>query len=192
MITEIEFIKDWRCFKKGITFSFRAGVNLLVGDQGTGKSSIFQVISDAAKPKSRLKVAKLKATRGPVQSFDFENDNPRKKEFAGASNEAFQDRLYSRFVSHGQVNLKIIECLQELMDKESTVIVMDEPDMALSIRSINFLVEIIKKLASKGHQIIVSAHNKQLIDSFEDVLSLEHGKWMNSGDFVADQLKIKG
>lgn len=193
MISALKFIKDWRCFKKGNEFSFFAGVNLLVGDQGTGKSSIFQVISDAAKPKSRLKVAKLEATRCTVQSFDFENDNPRKKSWAAAgNNEQFHDRLMANYVSHGQVNLKVIKCLHEIEDKDPTVVVMDEPDMALSIRSIRVLTEMLKKLASKGHQIICTAHNIQLIESFGNVLSLEHGEWMDSSDFVHAQLYDEG
>lgn len=185
MITNIKFIKDWRCFKKGTEFSFLEGVNLLVGDQGTGKSSMFTVIVDAAKPKSSFDVVKLKATRSALQSFDFEKDNPRKKGISNAkSNTEFRNNLFSKFVSHGQTNLKIIKCLYELMDKEPTVILMDEPDMALSIRSIHLLVKILKELASKGHQIIATAHNQTLIESFGDVLSLEHGKWITSSDFI--------
>lgn len=37
MLKTIIFKKDHRCFKEGETFNFRPGVNLLVGDQDTGK-----------------------------------------------------------------------------------------------------------------------------------------------------------
>jgi len=161
-----------------------------VGDQGTGKSSLFALIVNAARCKSKpsLDVAKLKATRGPVQSFDFEKDNPRHKGLDGSeSNAQYRNALVSKFVSHGETNLQIIKCLRELMDEKPTVVVMDEPDMALSIRSISLLVKILRELASKGHQIIASAHNKQLIDAFDDVLSLEHGKWMSANDFIRTQ-----
>jgi ABC-type uncharacterized transport system ATPase subunit len=187
MINSLKFKKDWRCFTKGKEFPFREGVNLLVGDQGTGKSSIFTLLVNKAKSNGSFDdIFSIKATKCVVQSFDFEKDNPRKKGISNTkSNAEFRNNLLSKFVSHGQTNLKIIKCLQELYDKkEPHVLLMDEPDMALSIRSINLLVSIFRELASKGHQIIATAHNQVLIEAFDNVLSLEHGEWMSSADFV--------
>jgi recombinational DNA repair ATPase RecF len=43
MLTKIEFQRDYRCFKAGDCFDLKPGLNLLVGDQGSGKSSLLGV-----------------------------------------------------------------------------------------------------------------------------------------------------
>ena len=47
---------------------------------------------------------------------------------------------------------------------------MDEPDMALSIRSVNKLVKLFKLLIRKQNHIICSVHNPILINGFNEVL----------------------
>ena len=44
MIKSITFKKDFRCFVKGDKFDFRSGINVLVGDQGSGKSTLIELI----------------------------------------------------------------------------------------------------------------------------------------------------
>ena len=61
---------------------------------------------------------------------------------------------------------------------------MDEPDMALSIRSVNKLVKLFKLLIRKQNHIICSVHNPILINGFNEVLSLEHKKWMLGSEFI--------
>ena len=51
MLNTLKFKENWRCFKAGDTFDFRPGVNLLVGDQGCGKSSLLQAIAASVKSK---------------------------------------------------------------------------------------------------------------------------------------------
>lgn len=49
MLRSVTILKDVRgCLKKGETFTFRPGLNLLVGDQGTGKTSLLSLIRSAA------------------------------------------------------------------------------------------------------------------------------------------------
>jgi len=62
---------------------------------------------------------------------------------------------------------------------------MDEPDIALSIRSCHKLVDMMKKFEKQGHQIIAAVQNPIVIESFPEVFSLEHKmKWMKSEDFI--------
>jgi predicted ATP-dependent endonuclease of OLD family len=52
MLKSITFKQNFRCFKKGQSFQFEA-LTLLVGDQGSGKSSILQLLAanDTKSPK---------------------------------------------------------------------------------------------------------------------------------------------
>lgn len=61
---------------------------------------------------------------------------------------------------------------------------MDEPDMALSIRSIAKLVGKLRQAVQNNCQVIAAVHNPLLINSFDEVFSVEHRRWMKSSQFV--------
>jgi predicted ATPase len=63
---------------------------------------------------------------------------------------------------------------------DNALVIIDEPDMSLSIRSIHKL----HKILAKTKQIICSVHNPLLVSYVEEVLSLEHSKWMSSQEFI--------
>ena len=189
MLESISFTQDWRCFKTGEEFIFRPDVNLLVGDQGCGKSSLLTAIRRDGIPnmsisdpdKLKDSVAKVIATECQSYTFDFERDNVRTKAHMG-NTPVFQ--ILSKWKSHGETNLAILENLTGVKD---SVIFMDEPDMALSIRSIHFLVGLFEKFASNGNQVIASVHNPIVIEAFPRVLSLEHRAWISCHKFILSQ-----
>jgi predicted ATPase len=171
---------DWRGFKEGDFFEFNPGVNLLVGDQGTGKSSILTLFRWATNMETELRrIADLKC-EGLVELriFDFERDSPRTR-----SHIKFAADVYMRYKSHGECVLALFDVLEEQSDTKKCFI-LDEPDMALSIRSVH---KIIAKLQTTKHQIIAAVHNPLMIRAFPKVLSVEHKCWMLPDDFIATQ-----
>ncbi len=194
MLKMVLILKPWRCFKGEEVIAFHPGVNLLVGDQGSGKSSLFQAIQlrGMKKPKSwNLPqsdtvpvVIDYQGEAIPVFAFDFEQDNYRTKSFFDGDI-AFQVGAWRK--SHGETVLAILGAL-ELADKPMMVL-LDEPDMALSIQSCRRLARIFNHVADMGGQVISTAHNPILILSYEDVYSVEHGKWMSSREYVDGQMK---
>lgn len=172
MLESLTFTRDWRCFKCDTTFTFKSGVNLLVGDQGCGKSSLLLEISQ--QKYSKVEVAKKMVT----YRFDFERDNLRVKT---ACSDNVAAEVASRFMSHGEANKVIFDNLSGVKD---SIIFQDEPDMALSIRSAYTLARWFEELAKRGNQIIVAVHNPIVISYFQEVLSLEHQQWMSSQDFI--------
>ena len=80
MLESISFTQDWRCFKTGEEFIFRPDVNLLVGDQGCGKSSLLTAIrrggiqdmSVSDPDKLKDSVVEVIATECQSYTFDFE------------------------------------------------------------------------------------------------------------------------
>ena len=190
MITALEFTSDWRCFAAGERFHFYPGVNLLVGDQGCGKSSLLGEIRNCG---SKLKIsdraygkdkhAQLTFEGGGTRSlaFDFERDNFRTKRYF---DNAIGLHVGSMFVSHGESNMIMLDSLPEI---ENSVIFLDEPDMALSIRSAQHLTQLFEKTAERNNQIIAAVHSLVVIQHFEQVLSLEHRRWLPSKDFIAWQ-----
>lgn len=180
MITKVRFNQKFRCFADGEEFCLRAGVNLLVGDQGCGKSTLIGQMRNAAAKvldsNSKVQVC----TDGPTTlfSFDFEKDNPRLKE----NRENPVLGVATRWRSHGEF---VNALLRQMPQQRGSTVIMDEPDMALSIRSVRKLVAFLREQADKGVQMIVSAHNPILIAAFPEVLSLEHRRWMPAEEFIA-------
>jgi predicted ATPase len=179
MIKSVTFNCDWRCFKAGDFFEFKSGVNLLVGDQGTGKSSLIYLFSQAMRlngVKETQRIASIESNFGKICLFDFEHDNPRIKGHIDSTYD-----IACKFKSHGQTILRILKEIDSPTENETTFI-LDEPDMALSIRSIN---KLIASFQNTKHQIIATAHNPFLIQAFPEVLSLEHKCWMGAQTFIA-------
>jgi predicted ATPase len=185
MIHLIEFTADWRCFKAGDRFEFRPGVNLMVGDQGCGKSSLFQAMRAAGTEdkigggKDLREKVTLKCSQCRMYSYDFEKDNVRTKSYFG-KNIMFQ--AGSMFASHGECNLALLNALETAAD---CLVLMDEPDTALSIRSCNVLAQRFRAVADRNSQVIAAVHSLAVIQQFNEVLSIEHGRWMPSAEFVA-------
>lgn len=194
MITSLKFTSDWRCFTTGERFHFYPGVNLLVGDQGCGKSSLIGEVRNCGSKLKRAdrayrkeRAATLTFEGGETQSlaFDFEHDNFRTKNYFDG-NTGFH--VAAMFASHGEGNKLLLETLDKV---ENSVLFLDEPDMALSIRSAHALAQLFERMAGRGNQILAAVHNQVVIQYFEQVLSLEHRRWLPSKDFIAWQYEPK-
>jgi predicted ATPase len=186
MIHSLKFTDDWRCFKTGDCFDFRPGVNLLVGDQGCGKSSLLKAIQNAGVKEDRdedlFQKTEIKVDACRFFKFDFEHDNPRILSHIGPC-PLFQ--ISALFTSHGECNTLLID---NLKDASNSLVMMDEPDMALSIRSCKRLVKRFRMLADNDSQILAAVHNMAVILRFDEVYSLEHHKWMKSAEFITSHL----
>jgi predicted ATPase len=194
MINMVLILKPWRCFTGEECIKFKPGVNLIVGDQGSGKSSLFQAIQlRGMKKHASWKLppidevpAIIDFRGGPIQSFifDFEHDSYRTKPFFDGDTMFHVNAMHR---SHGEMVVAMFKTLEEI-DKPIFVLV-DEPDMALSIRSCLRLVRIFKHVAELGGQVIATAHNPVVIGGFEEVYSIEHGEWMPSQKYIDTQME---
>lgn len=131
-----------------IKCSLEKGVNLIIGKNGSGKSTIIEKITSREQlPNPFITVSK------PTKFylFDFEKDNPRVKSYITKTSE-----IYSRFVSHGEANNKIIKCLEKVDD---SIIIMDEPEQALDI----YNIELLKEIVINKYQTIIITHHPFLI-----------------------------
>lgn len=180
-LTTITLLKDYRCFKKGDVFELKK-FNLLVGDQGCGKSTLLQLLVDWNKGgRDMIQVEHTDELKKYV-FFDFERDNPR----TASSPKAVRNpktnlaaELSLLWKSHGEAVLRVIRSVP--LEKPSLVL-MDEPDMALSPKSIIHLQEILMKMKNT-HQIILAAHNPILIALAENVFNLEMRVWQTPGEY---------
>lgn len=187
MIHSIEFFEDWRCFKVGDLFEFRPGVNLLVGDQGCGKSSLLGALQGAGLKNHKHNDLKTVMRRDPCRIYmmDFERENPRTRPDFGDN---IQFQVKAMFSSHGEANRLLINAIQTA---SNCLVMMDEPDTALSIRSCKLLAKRFKEVVGRSSQVIAAVHNMALIQSFKEVYSLEHRRWMPSTEFIQSHLSCE-
>lgn len=164
MLRSVQFQRDYRMFKKGQRFDFLSDTpNLLVGDQGTGKTSLLEVIGDPERF---------------AETVTYDSDSRDVLMLDAAALVGEQEGQ-----SQGQFLLKQLEALATT---ESVLWLLDGPDTWLSIRSAYRVVELMQMAVLKGSQVIAAVHSPVMIRSVRQVLSLEHGKWVYPTDFVND------
>jgi len=186
MITKIKFTEHWTCFFKNQSFEFKP-VTLLVGDQGCGKSTMLGVLKYVAQAKDKTNLGGLKVWQDnnelmTFKMFDMESNNPRTNPKDTYSQEGLKDFFGVSMSSHGEALFPIIK---HITKSEKCLVLIDEPETSLSLRSQYKFVEMVKKAVSNGCQIILSTHCLVFMEAFSDsILSLEHNKYVTSEQFI--------
>jgi len=183
VVKSVEFLKDWRCFKKGDKIELKPGINLLTGDQGCGKSSLLLMLKNDGFLLND-KIAVVDAPSGTISFYlDFEKGSIRTMDINAADHMGISTGsvLANMFCSHGE---SVNTTLRSMPKKSGAVMLNDEPDMALSIRSIRKLHQLFTKHVEEyQQQIIVSCHNPYLMELVGEVCSLEHRRTMPYFEF---------
>ena len=195
MIKSISFKKDFRCFKAGDIFTFKPGTNVLVGDQGSGKSTLIELLRIALEPKTnfngsdstwRAKTIDVNVDPSDLISIDYDDNTAImgidfERESARDMSQLLYDnmdlQMYGMKVSHGQSNTAVLnKFLGKFVKRKDEIktVLMDEPDSALSPRSCYNLLVIIFQLTKKfGAQTIVSVHNPIIINGIHPLIKDE-------------------
>lgn len=215
MFRRVVFKEDFRSFSKGDEFELDDRmIVLLVGDQGSGKSTFIELMrslcaSDQQRERHWRSIGIDVAEARRVilfdcdpgllfLSYDFERDSGR------STTEMQVDlarQLFDMKSSHGEASLHFLRSIQATLRAkvEQTgrlpfnAIILDEPDANMSPRSCYELVRIFRDLATAGVQVIASVHNPILITGaipgdptvgWGGVLSIEHKRWMSPEEFL--------
>lgn len=194
MIEMLFFIKNLRGFKPGTSILFKKGVNLLVGDQGCGKSTILMALVEHGGVKKgfwkrdrKVKEATMLLMKDPKRVFahDFENDSGRTAPaFDVMGMLPLEMSVSHMHMSHGQATRDIMNVAENAKD---AYIILDEPDSGISNRTSMKLVKQLTKMAENGCQVIASVHHPWVIEAFPEVYSIEHRAWMGSTEFLKTQ-----
>ena len=142
---------------------------MLQGENGSGKSTLLHSIHYALRGEKvegyvyRLEAGDVKIGRSFL--FDAEQHNPR------TQLELFKDQPemveFLKMASHGQVMLSMF---RETFPKmgEGTILLLDEPEMALSVSNQQRILKMLKELVDqKGFRIICATHSPVLIEARE-------------------------
>jgi predicted ATPase len=176
-LRSITFRKAHRCFVSGESIGFTHGVNLLVGDNGCGKSTIIAALRNPLKDKAIAVDCPLKTK---LVAFDFERDNLRVQR-SFSDNLSMGTQALAFFKSHGQCSLDVVGTLANYHD---SIMLLDEPDQALSIAGCRTLTKAMSAAAHNGCQVIAAVHNPLVIAAFTDVFDVASRQWVPSSDYL--------
>lgn len=183
-------LNDHYYLKKGFSINNLKNVTLIVGDQGCGKSSMLSLISE--NKGIDVELTEMGKQGVTTRYFDFEKDNPRTINPKFLSDPNGNDIRYgpivairSKWESHGEVLIGF--SIDGLNKGENCIFIFDEPESSLSVRNQYGLIKAIDKAVSNKCQVIIATHCLPLIQSQEEVYSMEHKKWMKSSEFIDTQ-----
>lgn len=139
---------------------------MLTGENGSGKSTLLNSIYYALRGEKvesyvyRLDPGKVKI--GKVFLFDAEQHNPRMQMDLFKDQPEMQEFL--RMASHGQVMLAMFnQTFPSFPD--GTILLLDEPEMALSVSNQRRILKMLLELADKKNfRIICATHSPVLIE----------------------------
>ena len=139
---------------------------MITGDNGSGKSTLLHSIQYALKGEKAegfaYRIDRGGVPEGSVFLFDAEQHNPRMQL------DIFRDQPemleFLQLASHGQVMLAMFRTNFPSL-APGTTLLLDEPEMALSISNQHRILKMLKELVQdRGFRIICATHSPVLID----------------------------
>lgn len=162
------------------SFAFKPGINLLVGRNGSGKSTIFDLIISGNEGVEKGDftaefdgIFNIRAIR--LEDHSRKNDSRVKDSYY----------IYSHFLSHGEANWPLIQALEDFPD--NTLLLLDEPEQALDFHRIMELRQLLTRHTGRL-QFIIATHHPCLISMPEaNCVSVDQDP--NYGDWLVKAYK---
>jgi len=184
-LKEIKIKEDFRCLVKDTKIKLQP-ITLLVGEQGSGKSTLLKLLQE-----NNVEYELSELGENGVESyyFDSEKMNPRILDGDDFTNPDGTSKgvglgygIMSRFKSHGEALREYT--VDRIKDAKNCVLLLDEPEAALSLSNQYKLVSEFKKAIDRNVQLVIATHCLPIIQSFDNVFSMEKLEWLTSEEYI--------
>jgi predicted ATPase len=194
-VEQLHITSDCRCFKAGYTLDFTAPVTILVGENGTGKSTLLDLIRSHF-PQEGLWQANLKeyatvkgTTPKKVVYFDFHSSDMK---YAGVFGDDMETQVQSMYASSGQASTLQLHASGVLKAKNSLVL-LDEVGRGYSPGRQYQMALALGLLGVHGNQVIASTHSEYVMRLSRaegcKLYSVENQAYMSYEEFIAKHME---
>jgi len=176
LLKSLKLLKEFRNIKPFST-DFIDGINVVVGENGSGKSSLLGLLTN----NSFKEIVKFNYVPNTTfRFFDTEKENPRLKDLESmGKNYGFG--LASHFASHGEAMLPILQAAKDFKD---ILLIVDEPEAGLSLSNQKKIFNVFESTIKKNCQVIVTTHSYVIIQSVPEVFNMDCLKWQSSKEYL--------
>ena len=163
-----------KLFNKGDTFELKKGVNIIVGDNGVGKSTLIRLLIENNKTSLQNKEVLL---------VDMEKINPAVSKPDPQKGITYSaPEILNQFMwvaeSHGETREGV---LKSIISLDFDLLILDEPEQGLSLKNQK---KYLNELVSLKKDIIIITHSKVFIENIDLIFDIEIMEWIQSKDYL--------
>ena len=184
-IKSFELLKEFRNIEP-FKINFRDGLNVIVGENGCGKSTLFMLIMDPKCVKDTVKIDFIKGSN--YKFLDTEKHNPRIRNLQELDEKFFSYGLMSHFTSHGETMFPFVNAVKDFKD---IAVLIDELEAGLSLKNQIKISNTLKQVIKRNCQVIISTHSYIIMKEADVVFDMESKKWILSKDYLSTLLEDK-
>jgi predicted ATPase len=206
-VTERTFV----IFPKGFSMNFKPGINVIVGDNGCGKSSLLRKLFFPKFEKMWMFTDKTEEEYKKEHVQEYLKNKIRELTYVKTPElfvngkeihkNVFIDSIKKSKAILNPVDVLTMWDMDEFSNGENTLdflrsmetienalIMLDEPETSLSIKSQRKIAKLLKTLSDKN-QVIVVTHAPVLMEVADEVYDFEKKEWCNTKEYIKELYK---